>query len=73
MHLTFLVLCVYKVYERRTVAVLSQNQSRQSAMPAPETLVPDPRLLHRMRSIYSTQSAPNSSAVHHSEYEEASG
>ncbi|XP_026192209.1 uncharacterized protein LOC34619768 [Cyclospora cayetanensis] len=33
------------------------NQSRQSAKPAAETLVPDARLLHRMRSIYGTGSA----------------
>ncbi|OEH75545.1 IQ calmodulin-binding motif domain-containing protein [Cyclospora cayetanensis] len=34
-----------------------ENQSRQSAKPAAETLVPDARLLHRMRSIYGTGSA----------------
>lgn len=49
--------------------VLVQNQSRQSALPAAETLVPDPSLLRRMRSMYSAHDAYRDSRDAESEFE----
>lgn len=49
----------------------AQNQSRQSAKPLAETLVPDSRLLQRMRAIYSIRNARSNSASYDSEHEDS--